>query len=439
MTLLEDFAQAVVAPANADADLLIAALPSVLLDIAGSWIAGSATAEARDLAPGTLAPLGDGLLDRVARAVATTRLTETDDIHLASCTTAGAVVVPTALVLAPALGVDAPERVARAVAAGYDTMVRFAEAVHGPEILYRGLWPTYLAAPLGAAAVTAALLGLDAGRSAHALAIALAQVSGAPGRGEAGLNPRWLLAGLAARNGVAAAFAAHRGFCGDLALLDGDWLARTHGIDFDPAPMRGAIAGTAMAEISRKRFCAARQTIASIEAFTTLLANGVAVEDVRAVEVAVPTVYAQMISQAPAHRMGRIAGVAWLLALAAFRPDDLYDLERPAIDDPRFAEFVGKVSVIADPDLDALYPERWPARVRIVRHDGTALSHLVDAAYGDPTRPLSDADLLAKFLRLAGPVVGARAAATIADSCRLAGSSPAALGELCATLSRLGT
>ena len=40
----------------------------------------------------------------VSRRVAITRMTELDDIHMASCTTPGAVVVPTALTVAAALG-----------------------------------------------------------------------------------------------------------------------------------------------------------------------------------------------------------------------------------------------------------------------------------------------------------------------------------------------
>ena len=103
MTVLEQFARTLTDTDPALHARIDAMIPAILVDITGAWIAGRATGEGRALDAEPLGPLGAGLLDRVARAVATTRLTETDDIHLASCTTAGAIVVPTALLLAPAL------------------------------------------------------------------------------------------------------------------------------------------------------------------------------------------------------------------------------------------------------------------------------------------------------------------------------------------------
>ena len=49
-----------------------------------------------------------------------------------------------------------------AIIAGYEVMTRLGRAIDGPTILYRGIWPTYFAAPFGVAAVVARLLQLDA-------------------------------------------------------------------------------------------------------------------------------------------------------------------------------------------------------------------------------------------------------------------------------------
>ena len=313
-------------------------------------------------------------------------------------------------------------------------MIRFGEAVRGPEILYRGLWPTYLAAPLGAAAVVAVLADLDARSTADALAIALAQMSGAPGRGGTGKNPRWLLAGLAARNGCVAALAARRGFGGDRQLLDGDWLSRTHGVALDAAPMAEARPAAALGEISRKPVCAARQTIACIEAFSRILADGVDPQEIVRVRVDVPSVYRAMIAQAPTGRQGRIASVAYQLALVAYRPDDLLDIERPERDDPRLASFLARVEVLSDPALDRLYPRRWPGRVEVELADGAHRALQIETAHGDPDRPLTEADLLTKFLRLARPVVGEASANELASLCWTAGENTDAIGRLGALL-----
>ena len=39
-------------------------------------------------------------------------------------------------------------------------MIRLGVAIDGPSVLYRGIWPTYFAAPFGVAAVAARLMRL---------------------------------------------------------------------------------------------------------------------------------------------------------------------------------------------------------------------------------------------------------------------------------------
>ncbi|MDB5569897.1 MAG: 2-methylcitrate dehydratase family protein, partial [Hyphomicrobiales bacterium] len=187
MTLLEDHSRAIAALPGDDDRLRLH-----LADTLGAWIAGAGTLEGRGLAGAGDPPLLDeGPLDRIAHAVAATRLTEIDDIHARSCTTCGSVVVPAALILAARVGADGA-LFARALRAGYETMMRFGVAVDGPSILYRGMWPTYLAAPIGAAASASVLLSLSPAQTANALAIALAQTSGAPGGPAPGKASRWL-------------------------------------------------------------------------------------------------------------------------------------------------------------------------------------------------------------------------------------------------------
>src|SRR6266851_3837839 len=159
-----------------------------VVDIVGAWIASLPTPEGAALlrwraasgegaAPGSIHRLR---LD-VATHCALARLSEVDDIHLASTTTPGAIVVPGAVAVAAALRNRDPDALAAAMIAGYEVMVRFGQAIDGPSALYRGIWPTYFVTPLGIAAVAARLLDLDALQCAHALALAL--VRSAPGAG----------------------------------------------------------------------------------------------------------------------------------------------------------------------------------------------------------------------------------------------------------------
>src|SRR5262249_22080298 len=141
-------------------------------DTVGAWVAACTTAEGRALLAFEPAERAS-LPGRVALACALARLSETDDIHLASCTTPGALVVPAAITVGASLGRGAAE-IAAAIAAGYDIMTRLGEALDGPTILYRGVWPTFFLAPVAVAGACARLLRLDEKQAAHALAIAQA-------------------------------------------------------------------------------------------------------------------------------------------------------------------------------------------------------------------------------------------------------------------------
>jgi 2-methylcitrate dehydratase PrpD len=415
-------------------------LATHLLDTLGAWFAGGVTEEGEKLA--SLAPipsqplsvLGREPLDRIALGVATTRLTEIDNIHMPSCTTPGSVVVPTALVIAGHLQRRDARAFAHAMFAGYEVMTRFGVAIAGPKILDRGIWPTYFAAPVCAAAVAARLLGLTAEKTANALGIALTMTSGAPGR-PIGASPRWLLLGIAARVGCAAALAAEQGYAGDHTLLDDDWMTRTHGIECAAGPLEAKTHGDgAVGELSIKPYCAAKQTIAAIDALLNILGQGISPDDLAAVRVAVPPAYAEMIAHrnASGSRMVRITSAPYQLALAAYRPDELMNVERPNLaGDLEIAEFMARVEVVPDKALEQHYPDRWPARIEVALKNGRTATNLVLDSRGDPLRS-RDLDVRAKFYRLAGPVVGKPAASELAEACLIATEHDDALAIICA-------
>lgn len=443
MTILDQMAEWVAArgndslPANARERLSVH-----LLDTIGAWLAGRETDDGKKLARLESAPsqrvpvLAPQALDRVALGVATTRLTEIDDIHMPSCTTPSSVVIPTALLMAQHLQQHNPLAFARALSAGYGVMTRFGVAVAGPTLLPRGIWPTCLAAPICAAAVASRLLGLTAEKIADALGIALAMSSGAPGR-PAGTTPRWLLLGLAARAGCTSALAASEGYAGDRTLLDGDWLMRTHGIKCQPQPLLDDAQGNGAAEhLSLKPYCAAKQTIAAIDAFQDLLRLKISPADIVAVRVAVPPSYAEMIGHRnAASRVGRITSAAYQLALAAYRPDELENVARPNLaGDPEIAAFLARVEVASESSLEQHYPQRWPARVEVVLKDGRTETKQVLDARGDPGRA-EDVDARAKFHRLADPAVGKPKADDLEAACLAATRDDSALATVCAKMS----
>jgi 2-methylcitrate dehydratase PrpD len=133
--------------------------------------AGRRTREGRELA----GFLGAGT---AAANAALIRHTEIDDIDRMSCVTACAIALPAALDEAPGA-----RRLVDALAVGYELAARRAEALGGARLLAQGIWPSYVAAPFGAAAAAGRMLGLSTEQMCNALALALAQTARQVGRG----------------------------------------------------------------------------------------------------------------------------------------------------------------------------------------------------------------------------------------------------------------
>ena len=175
-------------------------------DAIGAWIAATATEEGRLLL--AFRQPGAALPDQLAINCALARLSEIDDIYPGAMITPGAIVVPAALTIAASLPDLDRGEVEAAIIAGYEAMVRLGAAIDGPSVLYRGIWPTYFAAPFGVAVTTARLMRLDAGLTANALSIAL--IAASPGIGHhAAVND-----GALAGSGAGAARAASGRACG---------------------------------------------------------------------------------------------------------------------------------------------------------------------------------------------------------------------------------
>ena len=351
------------------------------------------------------------LAERVGRRAAAIRLTEIDDIHLPSCTTPSAGIVPVALALAASSRNFDPDDVASAIWAGTEIMTRIGIAARGPQILYRGIWPTYLAAPVAAAATAARLLRLDEARTGHALSLAFMLMAGGVGRIHGAPSGRWFLYANAIASGVAAAEAARADYQGDLQLLDKNWLADTHGITLDSARLTDGLGkGSVYPALSIKPFCSAKQAIAAVEAFRVIVQQeNVRRDAIAEIRVRVPSAYAGMIATRaePGARQSTMVSVAYQIALAALAPQRLYDVDRSTPSaDTDVMQFAAKVEVVPDAGLESFYPQHWPAEVE-VEAGGKTFRRRVVAAAGDPEHPLGRGGIEEKAHRVLDGLIGA--------------------------------
>jgi len=338
-------------------------------DTVAAFLAGSRTNDGRAL----MQLHRDGTKEPAVAAIA--RLSECDDIHLASCITPGSAVIPVALAFAK----DNPE-LQRAISAGYAAGMGLGRAIGGVKALAHGVWPTLLAAPLMAAVTASLLRGHDRERFAYAVALALAGANGRIGRPQGNPSERWFYFADAVARGMRAAEAAGQGLCGDLSLVSEEWLASQAG--HDDTDMGALESAPSIVQVGFKPFPIARQGANAVVAFQRLLSRGLDPRRIDRVEVSVPGVNTALLKRpiAAEDRLSRIANVGYQLACAALAPERLYDAERAGPHET-LMEFAERVSVITANDLESAMPHRWPARVTAVAGSDRFEETIIDAPF----------------------------------------------------------
>ena len=401
-----------------------------LLDTLGAMLAGVRTPEGaaigRFLAKFQAQPgipvigynIQTPLLPAIIAQCSATRSTEVDDIHLESCTTPGSVVVTTALSMASGGYIFSPKELLVAITVGYEFLIRVGLAVGGAGVLYHGVWPTYLAATAGSAAVAVRALGLIGQQATSAISTALAMSAGTPIHSRNTVTSRWLTIGVAAQNGVIAALSAQEGFTADDLPLDRP-SGRICGLQLsqealtDDLKQRYLIDQTGM-----KPYPVARQALPAIEGFRDIInTDHVHPESIQEIFVWVPTNFMSIIDQPqlPGNRLQTISSVQYQMALAAFDLDGLFDIRREQVNsDPRVRNLMNKIRVKPSRELERSYPSVWGARVE-VKTEGRRYSRKVLYPKGDPRSMMNWDEVTAKFKWLAGPALGDRSAAKVID------------------------
>jgi len=394
-----------------------------IIDAVGAWFASATTAEAARLHMLDQSMRNDkypSISLNIAIRCAMARLSEIDDIHLPSMTTPGGIVIPATITMARAMKAPTAGGVVAAILAGYEVMTRLGRALDGPTILYRGIWPTYFAAPVVVAALIARLIDLDEKQSANALALALTMASPGVGHHNAETTSRWLALGHAASQGVTAAASATQGFTSDLNLIEGSFLSGIYGLTPDIAALTDGLGkGTVLREISFKPWCAARQTMPATQALRGIIDSGVSPDTISAVHAFVLPPHLKMIDHGvvAGDRASHLTSLPYCMAVAAVAPQLAFDLQQSPPELPAAVrEFMGKIKVEADAILLADYPRRWRARVSVVA-GGNTYEQDVTEVPGDPTLPFYRSAVEEKFRRFVGAAIGAAEAEECLTRC----------------------
>jgi 2-methylcitrate dehydratase PrpD len=333
---------------------------------------------------------------------------ELDDGYRQGSVHPGCAVVPAALSAAYETGASGAA-VIEAVVAGYETTIAIARACH-PDLRQRGFHPTGACAVFGAAAAVARLRGLAASQIADGLGIAASSAAGLFAFVHGGADIKRLHAGHAAREGLQAVLLATQGVQGPPDVIEtGDGFMqafafgrvdRARPIALPPAVPFG------ITDCYIKPYACCRHIQPAVEALIALCREeNIVPEEVSAIDVDTYSIAAEHAHTGWDDYASAQLSFPYLIGLALrFRAVRLEHFADQVRREPMFDDVARKLRVVATPEVDRLYPQLRPARVKVTTARGV-FTRAADEALGSRLVPLDDAGLKAKFLELAGPVL----------------------------------
>ncbi len=336
-----------------------------------------------------------------------------DDTHAAGSVHPGAPVIPAAMAAAQMPGAD-PAALPAAIIAGYDVVCRLSMALVPSTHYERGFHPTATCGVFGAAAAAGRVLGFEPPRLEAALGLCGSMAAGSMQFLENGAwNKRWQV-GAAAANGLAAACAAQQGFVGAATPLEGRF-GFLHG--YSPAPVPERVTEALgqrfdIMETAVKPYPACRYTHAAIDGLLALRARH-ALDPARiaAVTIGLPAPGIALTGvpvQAKRRPVSVVDGqfsMHFTGAVALLTGGFVWDDYGRHLGCARVQALADRLEVINDPRVEALYPRRMAASVRIETTAGAVLETLVEIPGGEPETFPDEAGHKAKFASLVGPLM----------------------------------
>ena len=334
---------------------------------------------------------------------ASSHFMEQDDVHNGSVFHPGAVVFPAVLALAQDRGISGKEMMTAAVA-GYEVGIRVGEFLGQSH--YKVFHTTGTAGTIAAAVAAGRAINLPPEKMQHAIGSAGTQAAGLWEFLKDAANSKQLHTAKAAFDGTLSALLSEKGFSGAKQILEG---AKGMGVglsqDADPARLTDRLGERwATIETSFKFHASCRHTHPAADAFLSLIqqhqlnADQIATVTTRVHQGAID-VLGQVDEPKSVHQakfsMGTVLGL-----LAVYGKAGVYEFNECFRED-QVQAFRRRVSMVLDPEVDALYPQRWVGKVTITTTDGRELNARVDEPKGDPGNTLSRAEIEHKAVMLA--------------------------------------
>ena len=395
MSLTQDLIQLIRDKPISETDLASAAM--FTLDALATAYAGSATPTGKKL----IAWANSSDMDNKRQAFlmgALTHITETDDLHRASVTHPGCVVVPAVLSLGEKTGANA-DKILHAILHGFEAMCRIGAAV-GPTH-YKVWHNTATCGPYGSAMAAATLLDLDAEQTMHALGNAGTQSSGFWQLMETGAMSKHLHAGRASESGLLASELAAHGFTGSPEILEGK-KGMFAGMCVDPIP-EAILANPGdswqLPLTSIKPWPSCRHTHPAIDCALELhnKLNGAAIQsvDVDTYQAALDVCDRPEPENEYQAKFSLYHCVSTALQNGEVKLDSFSEAARNQTSDLRRLTRL----LVVDP-FASRYPLSWGSGVRVTTQQGDVISAERKDCKGDPELALDESEMRVKAVNL---------------------------------------
>lgn len=331
---------------------------------------------------------------------------ELDDVHTASKSHVGAVVVPTAWTVADAMSMGGKELL-EAVIVGYEVMGRVGRAMDVASNRKRGWHTTGVIGPFGAAAAAAKLWNLSEREILNAFGIAGTQSGGLWAFLAEGATCKKLHPARAAHNGVDACLLAKSGMTGAEHILDAadGGLYRAVSDHFDMSLLvEGLEQGYEIEKVDKKPYPCCRTTHHAIDGALQLREEGVLPGQI--VFVLVETYEVGVLQcgfpEYPRSSVEAKFSIPFTCAAAFVRGRvGLSEFSAEVLEDPQVQRIARATTVRENSLFSQRYPGRWGSRVTVTLKDGTTRACQVDDMSGSVSRPLTARQEADKFLSLA--------------------------------------
>ena len=357
-----------------------------------------------------------------------------DDTHIAGIVHATASVLPACLSAAQMVGASGRALVT-AYVVGIETATRLGMCARGA-FHQQGFHPTGMIGIFGCVLAVGRLMGLNAQQLQHAQGLAVSMASGSMEFLEDGASNKRFHPGWAASSALTACAVAREGFVGATRPYDGrfglfnifggkyaDW--------FDITPAQTCLGETwELMNVAIKPYPTCHFTHAVIDC-ALALRDRAPLDRITSITAGVPQEVHKTICEPEAkkrrprndydakfstHYLVGTALKRGCVGLAELEPECLSDGEVEALMDRTTCEAYG----------DGPFPAAYSGRLAITLDDGTTLSHDEPVNRGAADRPLSNAEIIAKFDQNAALWAGpARVDAMRAAMLSLDGDAPA--------------